>query len=112
MTIKYMDEFDFPSNFGFTKSSTPAKMNRGGMRNLRDEQARVIGVQDNAADEMRRVEGRRPHDAAERKDKRAQMSRVGSRERNARDEMTRLRGEAKDGFRACSGGSKKDWMKK
>ena len=100
MTIKYMDEFDFPSDFGFTKSSTPAKMSRGGMRNLRDEEARVIGVQDNAADEMRRVQGRRSNDAAERKDKRAQMSRVGSRERNARDEMTRLRGEARDGFRA------------
>jgi hypothetical protein len=49
---------------------------------------------------MRRVEGRRSNDAAERKDKRAQMARVGSRERNARDEMTRLRGEARDGFRA------------
>jgi hypothetical protein len=115
MTINYTDEFEFPSDFGFTKSSAPAKMSRGGMRNLRDEEARVVGVQDNAADEMRRVEGRRSNDAAERKDKRAQMARVGSRERNARDEMTRLRGEAEDkirkGFYAASGGGKKDWIK-
>ena len=69
------------------------KMNMGG-RNLRDEEARVIGVQDNAADEMRRVKARRPNDAAERMDKRSQESRVGSRERNAREEMTRLRREA------------------
>jgi len=67
---------------------------RRGGRNLRDEEARVIGVQDNAADELRRVRARRPHDAAERRDKRSQLSRVGSRERNARDEMRRLRGEA------------------
>ena len=85
MTIKYMEEFDFPSDFGFTKSSEPAKMSLGGMNNIRDEEARVIGVQDNAKDEMRRVEGRRSNDAAERKDKRDQMARVGSRERNARD---------------------------
>ncbi len=65
---------------------------RRGGRNLRDEEARVIGVQDNAADELRRVRARRPHDAAERRDRRAQLSRVGSRERNARDEMARLRG--------------------
>tara|TARA_R110000796_G_C14287753_1_gene403566 strand:- start:65 stop:514 length:450 start_codon:yes stop_codon:yes gene_type:complete len=94
-----MDEFEFPSDFGFTSSSTPTKMHRGGMNDLRDEESRVIGVQDNAADEMRRVEDRRANDAKERKDKRAQVARVGSRERNARDEMTRLRGEAKDGFR-------------
>jgi len=65
---------------------------RRGGRNLRDEEARVIGVQDNAADELRRVRARRPHDAAERRDRRAQLARVGSRERNARDEMRRLRG--------------------
>jgi hypothetical protein len=111
MTIKYMDEFDFPSDFGFTKTSTPAKMNSGGMRNLRDEEARVINVQDDASDEMRRVEDRRSNDAKERKDKRAQIARVGSRERNARDEMTRLRGEAENGFRASKGGPKKDWIK-
>jgi|TARA_R110000787_G_scaffold72702_1_gene162116 hypothetical protein len=115
MTIKYIDDFDFPSDFGFTGSSTPVKMNRGGMKNIRDEEARVIGVQDNSKDEMRRVESRRSNDAAERKDKRAQMARVGSRERNARDEMTRLRGEAEDkirkGFYAASGGGKKDWIK-
>jgi hypothetical protein len=67
---------------------------RRGGRNLRDEEARVIGVQDNAADELRRVRARRPHDAAERRDRRAQLARVGSRERNARDEMHRLRREA------------------
>tara|TARA_R110000803_G_C11952129_1_gene317817 strand:- start:880 stop:1407 length:528 start_codon:yes stop_codon:yes gene_type:complete len=115
MTIKYVKDFDFPSDFGFTKSSTPAKMSRGGMKNIRDEEARVIGVQDNAADEMKRVMGRRSNDAAERKDKRAQIARVGSRERNARDEMKRLRGEAemeiKKGFYAASGGAKKDWIK-
>jgi len=72
---------------------TVKKMRSGG-RNLRDEEARVIGVQDNAADEMRRVKARRPNDAAERMDKRSQESRVGSRERNAREEMTRLRREA------------------
>ena len=65
---------------------------RRGGRNLRDEEARVIGVQDNAADELRRVRARRPHDAAERRDRRDQLARVGSRERNARDEMARLRG--------------------
>jgi len=115
MTIKYIDEFDFPRDFGFTKSSKPAKMNRGGMKNIRDEEARVIGVQDDAADEMRRVKGRRSNDAAERRDKKAQMARVASRERNARDEMTRLRREAEDeikqGFYAASGGAKKDWIK-
>ena len=67
---------------------------RRGGRNLRDEEARVIGVQDNAADELRRVRARRPHDAAERRDRRDQLARVGSRERNARDEMHRLRREA------------------
>jgi len=70
---------------------------RRGGRNLRDEEARVIGVQDNAADELRRVRARRPHDAAERRDKRSQLSRVGSRERNARDEMARLRGYRRGG---------------
>ena len=67
---------------------------RRGGRNLRDEEARVIGVQDNAADELRRVRARRPHDAAERRDRRDQLVRVGSRERNARDEMDRLRKKA------------------
>ena len=62
--------------------------------NIRDEEARVIGVQDDAADELRRVRSRRSNDAQERRDKSQQMKRVSSRERNARDEMTRLRGEA------------------
>ena len=87
-----------PSKFNST-AKKPGKAvkkpyNRGGRANLRDEEARVIGVQDDAALEMRRVKARRPHDAAERRDKKSQESRVGSRERNARDEMTRLRGEA------------------
>ena len=87
-----------PSKFNST-AKKPGKAvkkpyNRGGRTNLRDEEARVIGVQDNAADEMRRVKARRPNDAAERRDKRSQESRVGSRERNARDEMSRLRREA------------------
>jgi len=68
------------------------KSYRHGGRNRRDEEARVIGVQDNAADELRRVRGRRPKDAREVRDRRAQLARVGSRERNARDEMRRLRG--------------------
>ena len=75
-----------------------SKMNKadGGRvnRNIRDEEARVIGVQDDAADEMRRVKARRPKDAKERRDKRQQLTRVASRERNARDEMRRLRDEA------------------
>ena len=81
---------------GISKKSGPAKIKgmRSGGRNLRDEEARVIGVQDNAADEMRRVKARRPMDAAERRDKRDQLARVGSRERNARDEMDRLRRKA------------------
>ena len=73
------------------------KSYRHGGRNLRDEEARVIGVQDNAADELRRVRGRRPKDAREVRDRRAQLARVGSRERNARDEMRRLRGYQRGG---------------
>lgn len=79
-------------------AKTFSKMNKadGGRvnRNIRDEEARVIGVQDDASDEMRRVKARRPKDAQERRDKRQQLTRVASRERNARDEMRRLRGEA------------------
>ena len=63
-------------------------------RNLRDEEARVIGVQDDAADELRRVKARRPHDAKERADKRAELARVGARGRDAREEMHRLRDKA------------------
>jgi len=119
MTIKYVKDFDFPSDFGFTKSSKPVKMSRGGsrsgMKNIRDEEARVIGVQDDAADEMKRVRKRTSNDYQERRDKKQQMNRVASREKNARDEMRRLRGEAeteiKAGFYAAEGGSKKDWIK-
>ena len=82
--------------------------NKGGRANLRDEEARVIGVQDDAADEMRRVKARRPKDAAERRDKKDQLARVGSRERNARDEMDRLRDEAGNMGMKRGGRSKAD----
>ena len=89
-----------PSKFNST-AKKPGKAvkkpyNRGGRmrRNLRDEEARVIGVQDDAADELRRVRARRPHDARERADKRAELARVGARGRDARDEMHRLRDKA------------------
>lgn len=118
MTIKYVKDFDFPKDFGFTKSAVkpkPVKMSRGGMKNIRDEEARVIGVQDDAADEMKRVRARKPKDAQERRDKKQQLNRVAARERDARDEMRRLRGEAemeiKKGFYAAEGGAKKDWIK-
>lgn len=96
---------------GMAKKAGPANkrgMRSGGSmkRNLRDEEARVIGVQDNASDEMRRVKARRPMDAAERRDKKAELSRVGSRERNARDEMDRLRKKAV-GLGMKSGGKTK-----
>ena len=72
------------------------KKARGGKvnPNIRDEEARVIGVQDDAADEMKRVRRRKPKDAQERRDKSQQLKRVSSRERNARDEMKRLRDES------------------
>ena len=94
-------------------SQNPKRVGRtikkaGGRTNLRDEEARVIGVQDNAADEMRRVKARRPKDAAERRDKKDQLARVGSRERNARDEMDRLRDEAGNMGMKRGGRSKKD----
>ena len=102
-----------PSKFNST-AKKPGKAvkkayNRGGKmrRNLRDEEARVIGVQDDAADELRRVKARRPHDAAERTDKRDQLARVGSRERNARDEMGRLRRKAVGLGMATGGKTKK-----
>jgi hypothetical protein len=44
---------------GAAKKAGPVKRMRSGGRNLRSEEARVIGVQDNAADEMRRVKARR-----------------------------------------------------
>ena len=69
----------------------PHRYNRGGnvMRNIRDEQARVIGVQDDAADEMNRI---RYHSGRDARDERF---RVAARERDAREEMGRLRGEAR-----------------
>ena len=96
---------------GMTKKGGPVKMKAmrggGGMRrNLRDEEARVIGRQDDAADELRRVKSRRPKDAAERRDKTAETRRVSSRERDARDEMDRLRRKAV-GLGMKSGGKTK-----
>lgn len=84
---------------GMAKKTGPVKKKgmRGGgsmRRNLRDEEARVIGRQDDAADELRRVKARRPKDAAERRDKKAETRRVSARERDARDEMDRLRRKA------------------
>ena len=96
-----------PSN-NLLAGMTPVSRKKGGKTNLRDEEARVIGVQDNAADEMRRVKARRPKDAAERRDKKDQLARVGSRERNARDEMDRLRDEAGNMGMKKGGRSKAD----
>ncbi len=84
---------------GMAKKAGPVKKKgmRGGgsmRRNLRDEEARVIGRQDDAADELRRVKSRRPKDAAERRDKKSETRRVSARERDARDEMDRLRKKA------------------
>tara|TARA_R100000329_G_scaffold11407_1_gene12460 strand:- start:6 stop:812 length:807 start_codon:yes stop_codon:yes gene_type:complete len=84
---------------GMAKKAGPVKMKTmrggGGMRrNLRDEEARVIGRQDDAADELRRVRARRPKDATERRDKKDEIRRVSARERDARDEMGRLRRKA------------------
>ena len=95
-------------------------MNRGGrtkaLKNIRDEEARVIGVQDDAADELRRVKTRRSNDAQERRDKKQQLARVGSRKRNATDELGRLRDEAeyeikRGAMGAKKGGGKDDWIK-
>ena len=62
------------------------------MRNIRDEEARVIGVQDNAADEMNRI---RYHSGRAAQDERF---RVAARELDAREEMGRLRGEGARAF--------------
>ena len=116
MTIKYVKEFEFPKEHGFTKSTVkPVRRNRGGMSNIRAEEGRVINVQDDAADELRRVKARQPRDAQERRDKHAQMARVGARERDAREEMARDRREAeyevKRGFYKEGGSAnKKDWI--
>ena len=85
--------------------------NDGGsaLQNVRDEEGRVINIQDDAADELRRVEERRPHDAQEREDKSAQLARIGARERDAHEELHRDRDEAVM-LGAKKGGSKKDWI--
>ena len=85
--------------------------NDGGsaLQNVRDEEGRVINIQDDAADELRRVEERRPHDAQEREDKSSQLARIGARERDAHEELHRDRDEAVM-LGAKKGGSKKDWI--
>ena len=80
------------------------------LQNVRDEEGRVINIQDDAADELRRVEERTPYDAQERKDKSAQLARIGAREKDAHEELHRDRDEAVM-LEAQEGGSKKDWIK-
>ena len=61
---------------------------QGTLRNIRDEEARVIGEQDDRADELRRIRG------DEGRNREEERQRVERNERNARDEMRRLREEA------------------
>ena len=86
--------------------------NDGGsaLQNVRDEEGRVINIQDDAADELHRVEERTPYDAQEREDKSAQLARIGAREKDAHEELHRDRDEAVM-LEAQEGGSKKDWIK-
>ena len=86
----YVDDYRM-NRGGIMDLREPHLYNRGGnvMRNIRDEEARVIGVQDNAADQMNRI---RYHSGRDAQDERF---RVAARERNAREEMGRLRGEAR-----------------
>ena len=58
------------------------------LRNIRDEEARVIGEQDDHADELRRI---REDEGRNREEERQRVERD---ERNERDEMQRLREEA------------------
>ena len=86
----YVDDYRM-NRGGIMDLREPHLYNRGGnvMRNIRDEQARVIGVQDDADDQMNRI---RYHSGRDARDERF---RVAARERNAREEMGRLRGEAR-----------------
>ena len=86
----YVDDYRM-NRGGIMDLREPHRYNRGGnvMRNIRDEQARVIGVRDDAADEMNRI---RYHSGRDARDERF---RVAARERDARAEMGRLRGEAR-----------------
>ena len=61
---------------------------RSERRDLRDEEARVIGEQDDHADELRRIKGDRG------RNRRDEKLRVGREERDERDEMHRLRDKA------------------
>ena len=83
-----------PQATGIRSLSPNRQYAQGGnvMRNIRDEEARVIGVQDNAADEMNRI---RYHSGRAAQDERF---RVAARERDAREEMGRLRGEGARAF--------------
>ena len=96
----YVDDYRM-NRGGIMDLREPHRYNRGGnvMRNIRDEQARVIGVQDDAADQMNRI---RYHSGRDARDERF---RVAARERDAREEMGRLRGEARyQGARAFNQG--------
>ena len=86
----YVDDYRM-NRGGIMDLREPHLYNRGGnvMRNIRDEQARVIGVQDDADDQMNRI---RYHSGRDARDERF---RVAARERDARAEMGRLRGEAR-----------------
>ena len=61
---------------------------RAERRDLRDEEGRVISEQDDHADELRRIKGRRGRNTD------AERRRVRGEERNERDEMHRLRDKA------------------
>ena len=90
-----------PQATGIRSLSPNRQYAQGGnvMRNIRDEEARVIGVQDDAADQMNRI---RYHSGRDARDERF---RVAARERDAREEMGRLRGEARyQGARAFNQG--------
>jgi len=86
----YVDDYRM-NRGGIMDLREPHRYNRGGnvMRNIRDEEGRVIGVQDDAADEMNRI---RYHSGRDARDERF---RVAARERDAREEMDRLRREAR-----------------
>ena len=80
------------------------------LQGLRDQEGALINIQDDAADEINRVEERTPYDAQESEDKHAQLARVGAREENAHEELHRDRDEAVM-MGAQEGGPKKDWIK-
>ena len=68
----YVDDYRM-NRGGIMDLREPHRYNRGGnvMRNIRDEQARVIGVQDDAADEMNRI---RYHSGRDARDERFRVA--------------------------------------